>query len=298
MEHTINPNIIDGKSIAQKVTKELAHRINQKNIQLKMVVMLVWDCHASKIYIKHKKKKSTSLNIQCDVIELPAHIKQDFLLKQIEKFNQDKSVNGIIVQLPLPNHIDKTMVIKAIDPIKDIDGFHPINQKKLKHGDISWLIPATPLGIIRIFQEEGIELQGKKITIIWRSPIVWEPLFHLLKRYHSEVRSCNTKTKKNDMNSWIQTSDIVISAAGCPKLLTVDMLKPGAIVIDVWMNRDENGKLCWDADFYHIVRQGHKITPVPWWVWPMTVTMLMSNLYQAYTLQHDASLKANLGQEK
>ena len=279
-------NIIDGKKIAQEIYDEIKSEVDTLKKKPTMAAILVWDSPSSKVYIAQKEKwaKYTWINFQ--LTKLEEKIKEEELLREIEKLNKDENINGYIVQLPLPKHISENNVTQAIDPKKDIDGFHPVNQWNIVVWDYSLFVPCTPDGIMEIFKRKNIELEGKIVTVIGTSNIVWKPIANLLTNAHATVTSCNSKTKKDFLKERTKESDIVVIATWVPKLLTADMIGEKTVIIDVWITKMEDGSLSGDADFDNIVTKGNLITPVPGLVWRLTVAMLMKNTLKAYKSQN------------
>ncbi len=269
--------IIDGKSLAQKLKEEMKTEIaqmKQRGIFPKLVVILVGNNSASEVYVRNKHKSCLEVGIESEVINLPTETTQMELLELVERLNQDKTVHGILVQLPLPQQIDEKTVLRAILPQKDVDGFHPVNVGLLSIGDEGFA-PATPSGIITMFREYGIEISGKNCVIIGRSNIVGKPMAALMLRNNATVTICHSKT--DHLADYTRRADIVIVATGRRNTLTADMVKEGVVVIDVGMNRDEQGKLCGDVDFEAVKQKASFITPVPKGVGPMTITELLRN---------------------
>jgi len=271
--------ILDWKIPAQKIYSELKNEIQQKNLKIKWVVVLVWNNINSLRYIKNKLKNAKEIWADLSVMHLDEKITTNELLKKIELLNEDIDVNWIIVQLPLPKHIDEKKVIYSIKPKKDIDGFHIQNLWKLVIWDDNWLWSCTPLWIIELFRYYNIDLVWKNIVIVWRSNIVWKPIANLLINKSATVTICNSKTK--NIEFYTKNADIVITAMWCPWFLTLDKINNQTVVIDVWFSVI-NWKIYWDADFENIEKNWNMITPVPWWVWALTVAFLMKNLFYAF----------------
>lgn len=269
--------IIDGKALSKKLKDEMKVKIaqmKQEGMVPKLVVVLVGNDSASQVYVRNKHKSCLEVGIESEVIELPEETTQQELLDLVEKLNRDKTVNGILVQLPLPKQIDEKIVLRAILPEKDVDGFHPVNVGLLSIGD-EGLAPATPSGIISMFREYGIETQGKNCVIIGRSNIVGKPMAALMLKNNATVTVCHSKTE--NLSEITRRADIIIVATGKRHTLTADMVKDGVVVIDVGMNRNEQGKLCGDVDFEEVKEKASFITPVPGGVGPMTITELLRN---------------------
>lgn len=277
--------IINGKAVAQKVKIDVAEEVNKlrKNgVIIGLAVIIVGDNQASRIYVNNKKKACAEVSIHSKEYALPETTSQSELIELISNLNNDDSINGILVQLPLPKHIDEKAVIEAIDPLKDVDAFHEINVGKIMIGDYS-LLPCTPAGIIELLDSQNIEIEGKHCVIVGRSNIVGKPMAMLLLHRNGTVTICHSKTK--NLNEICLNADILIAAIGKAKFITSDMIKKDAVVIDVGMNRDENGKLCGDVDFDNVEKIVSYITPVPGGVGPMTIAMLMKNTVTAASLQ-------------
>ena len=274
--------IIDGKALAAKLQGLLA----EKTAKLKeetglvpgLVVILVGDNPASQVYVRNKERSALAAGFRSEVVRVPETISQEELLDLIDKYNQNPAWHGILVQLPLPKHIDEEAVLLAIDPEKDVDGFHPLNMGRLWSGH-PVMIPSTPAGIMEMFHEYGIELEGKNAVVIGRSNIVGKPMSQLLLAKNATVTLTHSRT--HNLAKVAAKADILVVAIGRAKFVTPDFVKPGAVVIDVGMNRDENGKLCGDVDYEAVAPLASHITPVPGGVGPMTITMLMEQTYQA-----------------
>ena len=274
--------IIDGKALAAKLQGRLA----EKTAKLKeetglvpgLVVILVGDNPASQVYVRNKERSALAAGFCSEVVRVPETITQEELLDLIAKYNQDPAWHGILVQLPLPKHIDEEAVLLAIDPEKDVDGFHPLNMGRLWSGH-PVMIPSTPAGIMEMFHEYGIDLEGKNAVVIGRSNIVGKPMAQLLLAKNATVTLTHSRT--HNLAKVAAKADILVVAIGRAKFVTPDFVKPGAVVIDVGMNRDENGKLCGDVDYEAVAPLASHITPVPGGVGPMTITMLMEQTYQA-----------------
>ena len=241
-------------------------------------MILVGDNPASQVYVRNKEKSALAAGFRSEVVRVPETITQAELLDLIAKYNQDPAWHGILVQLPLPKHIDEEEVLLAIDPEKDVDGFHPLNMGRLWSGH-PVMIPSTPAGIMEMFHEYGIDLEGKNAVVIGRSNIVGKPMAQLLLAKNATVTLTHSRT--HHLAKVAAKADILVVAIGRAKFVTADFIKPGAVVIDVGMNRDENGKLCGDVDYDAVAPLASHITPVPGGVGPMTITMLMEQTYQA-----------------
>ena len=281
---------IDGKAIAANVKSEVAAEVEALKaggIEPGMAVVLVGDDPASKIYVRNKKKACAEVGIYSEEHVLPAETTQEELLALIEKMNRDPKINGILVQSPLPKHLDEKLVVEHIDPNKDVDAFHAYNVGRIMIGDFTFL-PCTPAGVIELIRSTGVEIAGKSCVVVGRSNIVGKPMAMLLLHNHGTVTVCHSKT--NNLAEVCRNADILVAAVGRAKLITADMVKPGAVVIDVGMNRDENGKLCGDVDFDAVEPIASHITPVPGGVGPLTIAMLMTNAVSAAKLQNGISM--------
>ena len=280
--------IMDGKALSLKLKEQMKQRIEQlkqQGINPKLVVVLVGDNSASQVYVRNKHKSCGEVGIESEVITMPEQTSQQELLEVVERLNQDETVDGILVQLPLPKQIDEKTVLRSILPEKDVDGFHPVNVGLLSIGD-ECFAPATPSGIIAMFQEYGINIAGKNCVVIGRSNIVGKPMAALLLKNNATVTICHYKTE--DLASYTRRADVVIVATGHRHTLTADMVKEGAVVVDVGMNRNEQGKLCGDVDYEEVKEKASFITPVPGGVGPMTITELLENTIQAAQRHHRA----------
>ena len=277
--------IIDGKQISSLVKDSVKKEVNllkQEGKTVGLAVVLVGEDPASKVYVGNKKKACEALGIYSEEHLLPESTSQEELLDLVQQLNTNKNIHGILVQLPLPGHIDENTVINAIHPSKDVDAFHPQNVGKIMIGDYDFL-PCTPAGCIELIASTGVEIKGKECVIVGRSNIVGKPMAMLLLHNHGTVTICHSRTK--NLKEVCRRADILVAAVGVPKMITADMIKPGAVVIDVGMNRDENGKLCGDVDFESAKEVAGFITPVPGGVGPMTIAMLMRNTITAAKLQ-------------
>lgn len=278
--------IIDGKLVAQEVKAKVSKRVKelQKNgLTPGLAVIIIGNNQASRIYVNNKKKACAEVSIYSKECALPDTTSQKELIELISKLNNDDSINGILVQLPLPNHINEKAVIEAIDPLKDVDAFHEINVGKIMIGEYD-LLPCTPAGIIELLNSQNIEIEGKHCVVVGRSNIVGKPMAMLLLHRNGTVTICHSKTK--NLKKICKNADILIAAVGKAKFITSDMVKKGAVVIDVGMNKDENSKLCGDVDFDNVEKIASYITPVPGGVGPMTIAMLMKNTVTAASLQN------------
>ncbi|MFY9520115.1 MAG: bifunctional methylenetetrahydrofolate dehydrogenase/methenyltetrahydrofolate cyclohydrolase FolD [Caldicoprobacterales bacterium] len=274
-------NIIDGKSIAEEIRTSIKERVSKMketmNINPSLTVILVGDNPASQVYVRNKERACIEVGIDSNIIRMSEKTSEQELLDTIQKLNEDRSVHGILVQLPLPEQINEDKIIAAIDPNKDVDGFHPINRGKLFAGEKS-LEPCTPMGIIRLLDHIGYEIEGKNAVIIGRSNIVGKPVALMLLKRNATVTIVHTRTK--DIKSITQTADILVVAVGRAKIVDSSYIKEGAVVIDVGINRLD-GKLCGDVDFDDVKDKAGYITPVPRGVGPMTIAMLLENTLTA-----------------
>ena len=277
--------IIDGKKISADIKEEIREEVSalkEQGREVTLAVVLVGEDPASQVYVRNKKKACEFVGIRSLSYELPASTTQEELLLLVEKLNRDDSVNGILVQLPLPGHIDEDEVIRAIDPKKDVDGFHPMSVGALSIGQPGY-VSCTPAGIIQLLKRSDIELDGKNCVIIGRSNIVGKPMAMLMLRENATVTVTHSHTK--NLKEITREADILIVAIGKTKFITADYVKEGAVVIDVGMDRDENGKLCGDVDFDSVEKVAQAITPVPGGVGPMTIAMLMKNCLTSLELK-------------
>ena len=269
--------LIDGKLISAQIKDELKAEVAQmkeKGINPCLAVIQVGNDPASSVYVNNKKKACAYIGIESLSYELEETVSQDALLKLISELNNNEKVNGILVQLPLPRHIDENAVIEAITPSKDVDGFHPETVGNMCIGTRGFL-PCTPAGVIQLLKRSNIEIEGKECVIIGRSNIVGKPMAMLLLRENGTVTITHSRTK--DLKEVTKRADILVVAIGKPKFVTKDFVKEGAVVIDVGIHRNEDNKLCGDVDFDDIVEKVSAITPVPGGVGPMTIAMLMNN---------------------
>lgn len=269
--------IINGKEIAAKKKLEIAEEVKKlkdKGVIPGLAVILVGNNHASRTYVTNKEKTCKELGMNSVLIEMPEETSEEELLKKIAQLNENPEIHGILVQLPLPKHIDETKVIESISPFKDVDGFHPINIGRMMTGQNAFL-PCTPYGIMVLLEESGISISGKHVVVVGRSNIVGKPVGQLLLNQHATVTYCHSRTK--NLKSHTTQADILIAAVGIPNFITADHIKEGAVVIDVGINRNEAGKLCGDVDFAGASEKAGYITPVPKGVGPMTIAMLMYN---------------------
>ena len=284
--------LLDGKALSEKIKEEVkvevAQLVEEKQITPGLAVILVGNDAASATYVASKAKSCKNAGIYSVVHEMPESITQAELLETIARMNENPKLDGILVQLPLPKHIDTTVVLEAIDPLKDVDGFHPYNVGRMV-SNLDAFLPATPFGVMRMFQEYGIELSGKNVVVIGSSDIVGKPMASLLINAKATVTVCNSRTK--DLKAHTLAADIVVIAVGVPYLLKADMVKDGAVVIDVGINRLETGKLVGDADFESLKDKCSHLTPVPGGVGPMTIGMLLKNTIKAAKLREKRETK-------
>lgn len=272
--------ILDGKEVAKKVKEKVKEEIKKYDGCPELAVIQVGDNAASKIYVNSKIKQCEEVGIKSKSYIFPESTNEIEILQKIDELNKDKNVSGILVQLPLPNHINTPKVIEEIALEKDVDGFKPENLGKVVLGDESAFISCTPAGIIKLLEEYKISLEGKDVVIVGRSNIVGKPMMALLVNEGATVTVCNSKTKNIEEKT--KKADILIVAVGKAGLITSEMVKEGAIIIDVGINRDENNKICGDVDFESVSKKAQYITPVPGGVGPMTIAMLLSNTLKAF----------------
>lgn len=280
--------IIDGK----KVSAEVKEEVRQQTLKLKethgitpgLAVVIVGDDPASRVYVNNKKKACELVGFKSEEYALPAETTQQELLNLVETLNNKDDINGILVQLPLPKHLDDKAVIAAINPKKDVDAFHAVNVGKTMLGEYDFL-PCTPAGVMEMLHSYNIEVSGKNCVVIGRSNIVGKPMAMLLLHENGTVTICHSRTK--NLAVVTKQADILVAAVGRPKFVTADMVKDGAVVIDVGMDRDENGKLCGDVDFENVKDKCSYITPVPGGVGPMTIATLMKNTLKAAKIQNN-----------
>lgn len=278
--------LIDGKAVSLQVkqqVKQECDKLKTKGVTPGLAVIIVGDDPASQVYVRNKEKACEECGFYSVKYALDADTTQDELNALIDKLNKDEKINGILCQLPLPKHLDDKEVINRIDPIKDVDAFHPVNVGAIMIGDYNFL-PCTPAGVMELIHSTDVDVTGKKAVVIGRSNIVGKPMAMLLLHENATVEITHSKTL--DLKSITKEADILVAAIGRAKFVTADMVKNGAIVIDVGMNRDENGKLCGDVDFENVKDKCSFITPVPGGVGPMTISMLMRNTLTAAKLQN------------
>lgn len=279
------PQIIDGKAISAQIKDELKEkvaRMKEEGKQVCLAVIQVGNDPASSVYVGNKKKACAYIGIESLSYELPEETTQEELLSLIAELNARKDVNGILVQLPLPGHIEEDAVIRAIDPKKDVDGFHPQSVGALCIGEPGF-VSCTPAGIIQLLKRSNIEIAGKECVVIGRSNIVGKPMALLLLRENGTVTVAHSRTK--DLKQVAKRADILVVAVGKPKMITREYVKEGAVVIDVGIHRNENNKLCGDVDYEDVAPVCSAITPVPGGVGPMTIAMLMNNCVESVNLQ-------------
>ncbi len=275
-------NIIDGKAVSQSVKDRIKEEVTALKAEHEVVpglaVIIVGDNPASRIYVNNKKKACEYVGFDSYEYALPEETTETELLELIKKLNNDEKIDGILCQLPLPKHIDENVIINNIAPNKDVDAFHPVNVGKIMIGDYSFL-PCTPAGVMELIASTGVDIKGKECVVVGRSNIVGKPMSMLLLHKSGTVTICHSKTK--DLKAECKRADILVAAVGVPNLIKGDMIKEGAVVIDVGMNRLENGKLCGDVEFESASKAAGYITPVPGGVGPMTIAMLMQNTLTA-----------------
>ena len=269
--------IIDGKKISQEIKEELKEKVaamKEQGRTFTLAVIQVGDDPASSVYVGNKKKACAYIGIESLSYELPKETTQEELLELVEELNGNSAVGGILVQLPLPEHIDEDKVLLAIDPRKDVDGFHPVNVGNLSIGRPGF-VSCTPAGVIQLLKRSGIEIEGKECVVLGRSNIVGKPMAMLLLRENGTVTVCHSRTR--NVKEITKRADILVVAVGKPKFVDESFVKEGAVVIDVGIHRNEGGKLCGDVDFDRVAPHTSAITPVPGGVGPMTIAMLMQN---------------------
>ena len=274
-------HLLNGKELAQKLQQEMTQEVTElkeKGIQPGLAVILVGEDPASQVYVRNKERAANNIGMYSVVYRLPEITSEADLIAKIEELNHDDKVHGILVQLPLPKHINEDLVLDTIDPAKDVDGFHPMNLGNLFAGKPT-MIPCTPAGIMELIKLSGLDLAGKNAVIIGRSNIVGKPMAHLLLQANATVTICHSKTK--DLPKVAKQADVLVVAIGRANFVTADFVKEGAVVIDVGINRDENNKLTGDVKFDEVAPLTSFITPVPGGVGPMTITMLMRQTIDA-----------------
>lgn len=274
-------HLLNGKELAQKLQQEMTQEVTElkkKGLQPGLAVILVGEDPASQVYVRNKERAANNIGMYSVVYRLPETTSEADLIAKIEELNHDDKVHGILVQLPLPKHINEDLVLDTIDPAKDVDGFHPMNLGNLFAGKPT-MIPCTPAGIMELIKLSGLDLAGKNAVIIGRSNIVGKPMAHLLLQANATVTICHSKTK--DLPKVAKQADVLVVAIGRANFVTADFVKEGAVVIDVGINRDENNKLTGDVKFDEVAPLTSYITPVPGGVGPMTITMLMRQTIDA-----------------
>ncbi|MBO1004300.1 bifunctional methylenetetrahydrofolate dehydrogenase/methenyltetrahydrofolate cyclohydrolase FolD [Pseudogracilibacillus auburnensis] len=273
--------IINGKDLAKQLREEMKEEVKQltkQGITAHLSVILIGDDPASHSYVNGKEKASTEVGISSEIIRMDTTISEEQLVTKINELNNDDSVHGILVQLPIPDHINEQRVIESIDPKKDVDGFHPINIGRMMVGQDAFL-PCTPYGIMTMLQSKKIQVEGKHVVVIGRSNIVGKPMGQLLLNNNATVTYCHSRTK--DLKSYTKQADILIVAIGKEHVIDASFIKDDAVVIDVGVNRTAEGRLTGDVDFDHVKEKASFITPVPKGVGPMTITMLLKNTIKA-----------------
>lgn len=282
--------IIDGKKVSAEVKEQVRLQtlslIEKHDVTPGLAVVIVGDDPASRVYVNNKKKACELVGFKSEEYALPAETTQEELLDLVKTLNEKKDINGILVQLPLPKHLDDKAVIEAINPVKDVDAFHAVNVGKIMLGEYDFL-PCTPAGVMEMLHSYEIPVEGKECVVIGRSNIVGKPMGMLLLHENGTVTICHSRTK--NLAEVCARADILVAAVGIPKFVKADMVKDGAVVIDVGMDRDENGKLCGDVDFENVKDKCSYITPVPGGVGPMTIATLMKNTLKACKLQNNIS---------
>ncbi len=283
--------IIDGKVVSQFVKDEVKKEVSalgEKGVSVGLAVIIVGNDPASRTYVNNKKKACEATGIISEEYALPEDTTMEELLALIKELNAKKSINGILCQLPLPKHLDEKVVIENIDPIKDVDAFHAVNTGHIMIGDYSFL-PCTPAGIMEMLKYYNIEIEGKECVVIGRSNIVGKPMAMLLLQKNGTVTVCHSRTK--NLKEVTSRADILVAAVGIPYFVTADMVKDGAVVIDVGMDRNKEGKLCGDVDFAEVEKKASYITPVPGGVGPMTIATLMKNTVTAAKIQNNIPIE-------
>jgi len=279
--------LLSGKLVSARIKEEMkleTEKLTAAGTQPGLAVVIVGDDSASKVYVANKEKACAELGMYSEKYALPAETTEEELLSLIDRLNQDEKIHGILVQLPLPKHLDDKLIINHILPEKDVDAFHPANVGKIMIGDFDF-VPCTPAGVMELIRESEVPVEGKECVVIGRSNIVGKPMSMLLLHQNGTVTICHSRTK--DLKEVTRRADILVAAVGIPKFVKADMVKPGAVVIDVGMDRDENGKLCGDVDFAEVEPIAGAITPVPGGVGPMTIAMLMRNTLTAAKRAHE-----------
>lgn len=274
--------LIDGKQLAKKIRKSLKEKVDREQIKPKLVVIWCGNNEASRVYVRIKSKACEEVGVKFEEYHFGENISETELIDFIYKLNNEESINGILVQYPIPKQISLQKIANAIDKNKDVDGFNPYNIGLLD-SNCPVFTPCTPLGIMKMFEEYKIDLTGKKVVIIGRSNVVGKPMAECMLNANATVTICHSKTK--NLKEELLKADVIISSAGKRNIVTADMVREGTVVIDVGTNRDENGKLCGDVDFENVKKKASYITPNPGGVGPMTVAMLLNNVIKAYEIQ-------------
>ena len=277
-------NIIDGKAISKQIKDEVKEKVaalKAQGVTVTLAVVQVGNDPASSVYVNNKKKACAYTGMESESFELPEETTQEELMAIVDKCNKDPKINGILVQLPLPKHLDEDEVLLAIDPKKDVDGFHPVSVGNMVIGEKGFL-PCTPAGVIQLLKRSGVEIDGKECVVVGRSNIVGKPMAMLLLRENGTVTVCHSHTK--DLKEVCKRADILVVAIGKPKFIDDSYVKDGAVVIDVGIHRNENNKLCGDVDYDKVAPKTSAITPVPGGVGPMTIAMLMKNCVESKKL--------------
>ena len=273
--------LLSGKTVSARIKENLKKEIEElkaKGVLPGLAVIIVGEDPASKVYVGRKEAMCQELGMHSEKFALPEETTQEELVALVEKLNKDDKVHGILVQLPLPKHLDEKTVINTINPEKDVDAFHPVNVGKIMIGDYDF-VPCTPAGIMELIKESGVEVEGKTCVVVGRSNIVGKPMSMLLLHKNGTVTTCHSRTR--NISEITKTADILVAAVGRANFITEDMVKPGAVVIDVGMNRLSDGRLVGDVDFENVEKIAGAITPVPGGVGPMTIAMLMQNTFTA-----------------
>ncbi len=274
--------LLNGKELAKEIRQKLKEKVEKEQLTPNLAVILCGDNEASKVYVRNKSKACDEVGIKFKEYLLPNETKQEELLELIDKLNQDESVDGILLQSPIPKGLNIQEAFARISPKKDVDGFNPYNVGKLTIGEDGF-IPCTPYGIMKIFEKYKIDLEGKKAAIVGRSNIVGKPMAQCLLSQNATVTICHSKTK--DLKQELKDADVIVAAVGKRNIIKADMVKEGVVIIDVGMNRNDEGKLCGDVDFENVSKKASYITPVPGGVGPMTVAMLMNNVVKAHLMK-------------
>lgn len=270
--------LIDGKALAKKIREDLAQKVKEEKLKPYLAVILCGNNEASRVYVNIKSRACKEVGIEYEEYHLDENVTEEELINLIERLNNDKKINGILLQYPVPKQIDIEKIAELILPEKDVDGFNPYNIGKLASGHPAF-IPCTPFGIMRMFKEYNIEIEGKKAVVIGRSNVVGKPMVQCLLNANATVTVCHSRTK--NLEEELKQADVIIASVGQRRLVKEEMVKKGVVVIDVGTNRDENGKLCGDVDFENVKEKASYITPNPGGVGPMTVAMLMNNVVKA-----------------